>query len=223
MSLWTLAASLLMAVLIIGCTDDAKTGNPSNTESPNTTPDTSGGGCTCDEPTSICPGSITGTVFDANDGMRIGGVQISANRGAQATQTDSSGEYELEVNRCRSPYTVRANLAGYCETTDTLNVSSIIAINNDIQLQERFIGGTVIDVTPKGTTGDPVNEFIEGVKVSLNDTNISDTSGTLGGFLLTQLPQQGELTLIASDESNGCYENSIIERVGTCQGGSGVI
>ncbi|MEL6179084.1 MAG: hypothetical protein AAFS10_09025, partial [Myxococcota bacterium] len=65
----------------------------------NTTGTTSDEACVCDSPTSTCPGVVTGTITNADDGLRLGEVEVAGNQGARTTQTDSSGEYELEVDR----------------------------------------------------------------------------------------------------------------------------
>ncbi|MEO1271046.1 MAG: carboxypeptidase-like regulatory domain-containing protein, partial [Myxococcota bacterium] len=195
-----------------------------------TTSDTSAGNtdgpCTCDDATSTCPGTVTGTVTDIQSQQRLAGVVISGNQSGEAVETDTDGAYELEANVCRSPYILTATFPGYCERTDTLQVSGRRTINSDVQLEQRFVAGAVIDVTPSGATGNPVSEFIEGIRVSVSDTGIDDISDRSGGFLLEKLPGEGEVILIASEarpEGEGCYENKVIERVETCQGGPGVI
>lgn len=227
--------------LTFGCADNTNEGRattdtqtaPDGGTGTGTTPDAGtsvsfdgGDACICSGAMSTCPGTVTGTVTDFDTRQRLAGVRISGNQSGEAVETDTEGSYELEANVCRSPYILTATLPGYCERTDTLEISGRRTINSDVQLEQRFVAGAVVDITPSGLTGEPVGGFVEGIRVSLSDTSISDTSDELGGFLLEKLPGEGQVTLLASEarsEGEGCYENTIVERVETCQGGSGVV
>ncbi|MEO1273801.1 MAG: hypothetical protein AAFX99_37480, partial [Myxococcota bacterium] len=62
-----------------------------------------------------------------------------------------------------SPYQVRARLDGYCEQTALVSVSLEQAARNDIALSERYIAGTVLDMTPRGNAGEPTNTALENI------------------------------------------------------------
>lgn len=211
-------------LLTLGCGGETNSGIAAVGATSNTTatnPNTTGDACVCDSPTASCPGVVTGTVTDFDPPQpRLAGVSVEGDQSAQSTLTDTDGEYELEVNICRSPTTVRANLAGYCEFSNVLDISNERSVRNDIQLQERFVGGVVLDVTPSGVTGEPVSTFIGGIEVRLADDDaVNSVTNNQGTFLLEKVPQEGELTLVASEfrpEGDGCYESTLIQRVQTC-------
>ncbi|MEL6180884.1 MAG: MopE-related protein, partial [Myxococcota bacterium] len=213
--------SIALLLGVLGCTDGGEPETASTTDS-------NGGGasCTCDDANATCPGRVTGIVTAFSDGQRLSGVQVAADMGAASFETDTSGEYELEVNACRSPYRIRATLARYCAYTDFVNITEQTVARNDIALQERYVGGIVLDMTPNGATGEPLREPLEGIQVSLLGTTINERSNDLGIFLLDNLPDDGELTLVAQDDrpdDDTCYETALVDRVQTCsEGNAGV-
>jgi len=130
----------------------------------------------------LVPGTIEGTVTDADTGNPIVGAEVSA--GTYSAITNASGEYSMEVDP--STYTVTCELGGYetFEQTDVVvNSNEVIVI--DISLQHLYnppVNLTTYQFTPPNVLLQwevPVGPGLMNYKVYRNGTVIATVTATV--------------------------------------------
>ena len=119
----------------------------------------------------IVPGTITGTVTDAEDGSRIAGATVTD--GIRTTTTGASGEYTI-ADVPPGTYEVVASKEGYESSSLMVTVSEGDTAVADLALTRIIVPGTITGTVTDAEDGSP----IAGATVSdASRTMITDASG----------------------------------------------
>jgi thermitase len=153
----------------------------------------------------IIPGSITGSVTDANDGLPIVGATVSD--GARTSLTDASGQYII-AGVPQGSYTVTASAAGYSHSSQAVLVVAGQAATANFALTELappppellWVEGIVFSVIGKNLRLNinvvSASGAVAGAQVAVqltngirnwNFTGITDSSGT-ASFVVAKAP-----------------------------------
>jgi thermitase len=142
------------------------------------------------------PGSITGSVTDADDGSPIAGATVSD--GTRTATTDTSGEYAIADVPAGS-YQVTASKEGYHSSSMTVNVLSGSSAVANLSLNEVILPGSITGSVTDADDGSP----IAGATVS--DGTRTATTDTSGGYTIADVPP-GTYQVTASKSG---YESSM--------------
>ena len=157
----------------------------------------------------ILPGSITGSVTDAQDGSPIAGATVTD--GTRTATTDSSGEYTV-ADVPAGDYEVTASKEGYETSPLTVNVISGSTTLANFSLSEVILPGTIIGQVTDAEDGSP----IAGAVVT-DGTRTTNTDAS-GEYTIADVPA-GTYQVTASKSG---YESSM-STVTVVQGGTAVI
>ena len=136
----------------------------------------------------ILPGSITGTVTDAEDGSAIAGATVTD--GTRTTTTDAMGKYAI-ANVPPSVYQLTASKSGYQSSSLTLTVVSGGAVVADFSLDEVIVFGSITGTVTDAASGSPI------VGALVTDGTRTTTTDALGKYTVPNVPP-GTYQLIAS-------------------------
>ncbi|HUW44673.1 MAG TPA: carboxypeptidase regulatory-like domain-containing protein, partial [Dehalococcoidia bacterium] len=119
----------------------------------------------------IVPGTITGSVTDAEDGSPVAGAVVTD--GTRMTTTDATGEYTI-ANVPPGTYQVTASKAGYHSSSLTVTVLSGGTAIANFSLNEVIVPGSITGSVTDVKDGSPI------VGATVSDgtrTTITDASG----------------------------------------------
>jgi len=157
----------------------------------------------------ILPGTITGSVTDAEDGLPIAGATVSD--GTRTTTTDATGEYTI-IDVPAGNYEVTASKEGYHSASLIVTVLSGSNALADFSLTEVILPGSITGSVTDAENGSP----IAGATVS-GGTRTATTDAT-GKYTIANVPP-GNYQVTASKSG---YESSM-SAVTIVSGGTAVM
>jgi thermitase len=159
----------------------------------------SGGTSTANIPLNevVLPGSITGSVTDAETGSPIAGATVSD--GTRTAATDTSGEYTL-ADVPEGTYQVTASKEGYESSSVTMNVISGDTAVANLSLNEVALPGSITGAVTDAETGSAI------AGATVTDGTRTATTDTMGEYTIADVPE-GIHQVTASEEG---YESSSV-------------
>jgi thermitase len=136
------------------------------------------------------PGSITGSVTDAEDRSPIAGATVSD--GTRTTTTDTSGEYTI-ANVPSGTYQVTASKEGYQSSSMTVNVLSGGSAVANLSLTEVVLPGSITGTVTDAENGSPI------VGATVSDGTRTTTTDVAGEYTIADVPP-GTYQVTASKE-----------------------
>jgi thermitase len=147
----------------------------------------------------IVPGSITGSVTDAEGGSPIVGAMVSD--GTRTATTDTSGEYTIADVPAGS-YGVTASKEGYESSSLTVDVLSGSNAVVDFSLNEVIIPGSITGSVTDAEDGSPI------VGATVNDGTRTATTDATGRYTISDVPA-GSYEINASKEGYESITSSV--------------
>ena len=147
----------------------------------------------------IVPGTITGSVTDAQDGSPIEGATVSD--GTRMATTDTSGKYTI-VDVPPGSYEVTAGKEGYENVSSTVDVLSGTTVVADFSLNQVVVAGSVTGTVTDTEDG----SAIPGVMVS--DGSRTAATDASGKYTLADVPP-GSYEVTASKEGYESITSSV--------------
>jgi len=143
----------------------------------------------------IVPGTITGSVTDAEDGSPLVGATVSD--GTRTTTTDATGEYNI-ANMPPGTYQVTASKSGYHSLSLTVTVLSGGTAVANFSLNEVIVFGTITGTVTDAEDGSAIwgAQVSDGISTVLTDAT--------GQYTINDVPP-GSYQVVASKAG---YENS---------------
>jgi thermitase len=138
----------------------------------------------------IIPGSITGSVIDAEDGLPMEGAAVTD--GTRMATTDASGEYTIADVPLGS-YEVTASKEGYESLSLTVDVTSGTMAVADFSLNEVIVPGSIIGSVIDAEDGLPI------AGVAVTDGTRTATTDATGEYTIADVPP-GSYEVTASKE-----------------------
>lgn len=121
------------------------------------------------------PGTLSGYVADARDGMALEGVTVAASNSSgevRSVITDSSGNYRME-ELAPGPYTVTYSKAGYESANARVTIGSgeDTSLNRALLMEEQGYGamGTLVITVRNARTGAPLSRAYVAVRRGLEN------------------------------------------------------
>jgi len=145
----------------------------------------------------ILPGTITGTVTDAEEGSPVEGAMVTD--GTKTTTTDASGEYTI-ADVPPGTYGVTASKSGYESSSLTVTVSEGNTAVADLSLSQIIVPGSITGLVTDAEDGSP----IAGATVS--DGTRTTTTDAAGAYTIVDVPP-GTYQVTASKSG---YESSSV-------------
>jgi thermitase len=147
----------------------------------------------------IVPGSITGSVTDAEDGAPIFGATVSD--GIRTTTTDATGEYTI-ADVPPGTYEVTASKAGYENSTSTVTVVSGGTAVKSFSLDEVILPGSITGSVTDVEGGSPI------VGAMVTDGTRTATTDGSGEYTIADVPP-GTYEVTASKEGYESITSSV--------------
>lgn len=147
----------------------------------------------------IVPGSITGSVTDAEGGSPIVGAMVSD--GTRTATTDASGEYTIADVPAGS-YGVTASKEGYESSSLTVDVLSGSNAVVDFSLNELIVPGSITGSVTDAEDGSPI------LGATVTDGNRIATTDATGRYTISDVPA-GSYEVTASKEGYESITSSV--------------
>jgi hypothetical protein len=157
----------------------------------------------------IIPGTITGTVTDAEDGSPIAGAVVTD--GTRTTTTDASGEYAI-ADVPPGTYEVTASKSGYESSFLTVTVLEGNSAVADLSLTRIIVPGAITGAVTDAEDGSPI------AGTFVTDGTRTTTTDASGQYTLANMPP-GSYEVTASKSG---YESST-STVTVVSGGTAVM
>jgi uncharacterized membrane protein len=141
------------------------------------------------------PGSITGSVTDAEGGSPIAGATVSD--GTRTVTTDATGEYTI-ADVPAGTYQVTASKEGYQSSSTTVNVLSGSSAVADLALTAAMLPGSITGSVTDAENGSPI------AGATVNDGTRTTTTDAAGEYTIADVPA-GSHEVTASKEG---YQSS---------------
>jgi uncharacterized membrane protein len=145
----------------------------------------------------IIPGTITGTVTDAEDGSPIAGAVVTD--GTRTTTTDASGEYAI-ADVPPGSYEVTASKAGYESSFLTVTALEGNIAVADLSLTRIIVPGTITGRVTDAEDGSPIGG------ATVTDGTRTTTTDASGEYTIANMPP-GTYEVTASKSG---YESSFL-------------
>jgi len=127
----------------------------------------------------ILPGSITGSVTDAEDGLPIAGATVTD--GTRTTTTDALGKYTI-ADVPAGTYEVTAGKEGYQSSSMTVNVLSGSSAVANLSLTEVILPGSITGSVTDAENGSPI------VGATVSDGTRTTTTDATGKYTIADVP-----------------------------------
>jgi len=127
----------------------------------------------------VLPGSITGSVTDAENGSPIVGATVTG--GTRTTTTDTLGKYAI-TNVPSGAYKVTASKEGYQSSSMTVNVLSGSSAVVNLLLTKVVIPGTITGLVTDAENGSPI------VGATVSDGTRTVTTDASGKYTIADVP-----------------------------------
>jgi uncharacterized membrane protein len=158
----------------------------------------------------IVPGTITGSITNAEDGSAISGAEVSV--GSRTALTDALGTYTID-NVPAGSYPVVASKEGYETTSLTVDVLPKATAVANFYLSEIVVPGSITGIVTDAKYGSP----IVGATVS-DGTSRTATTDASGKYIIVDVPP-GSYEVIASKQG---YE-SVTSSTTVVSGGTALV
>jgi thermitase len=143
----------------------------------------------------LTPGSITGSVTDAQGGSPI--VSATVSDGNRTATTDASGKYTI-ADVPSGTYQVVASKEGYESSSLTVSVLSGATVLANLSLSQIILPGSITGAVTNAKDGSPI------VGVAVSDGTRTATTDATGKYTIANVPP-GTYQVVASKEG---YESS---------------
>jgi thermitase len=147
----------------------------------------------------VVPGSITGSVTDAEGGSPIAGAMVS--HGTRTAITDESGEYTIADVQAGS-YEVTVSKEGYQSSSSTVDVLSGTAAVADFSLNQVIVPGRITGSVTDAENGSPI------IAATVTDGVRTVTTDAAGKYTIADVPP-GSHEVTASREGYESLTSSV--------------
>jgi len=148
----------------------------------------------------IVPGSITGSVTDAEGGSPIVGAAVSD--GTRIVLTDAAGQYTIN-DVSPGSYQVIASKEGYQTSSLTVNVLSATTAVANFSLNQIIVPGSITGSVTDAKDGSPI------VGAAVSDGTRTTTTDATGKYTIASVPA-GSYEVTASKEGYQNLTSSVI-------------
>jgi len=145
----------------------------------------------------VVPGTITGTITDADDGSAVASATVTD--GTRTTTTDAAGEYTI-ADVPPANYEIVASKAGYESSSLMVTVLEGNTAEADLSLTRIIVSGSITGTVTDAEDGSPV------AGATVSDGTRTTTTDASGGYVIADVPP-GTYEVVASKSG---YENSSV-------------